>query len=99
MKFEQWVANFMKRFGYPNARRRLSQYQETDGIDLDNTGSYAIQCKSGKKINIMKAYEEAQTSSQENMIPLLFFKYDQKKPMVVMSANDFEKYVKREQGQ
>ena len=94
MRFEHWVANFMKRCGYPEAKRRLSQYQVSDGVDLDNTAPYAIQCKSGKRIEIMKAYEEAHGSAFLDQIPLLFFRYDNKKPMVVMSAEDFAKHIK-----
>lgn len=47
--FERQVANDLKEI-FPEAKRHLEyQASECQGVDIDNTGKYRIQCKNTKK--------------------------------------------------
>lgn len=91
--WERVCSIWWRSHGYPFARRKLSQYQASDGCDIENTEPFIAQCKSGKQINIMKAYKEAQGSSKKGQIPLAMVKYDREEPLVVLSLDDFDKVL------
>lgn len=84
--FERFVANLLKPF-FPKAQRQLEyQANQCMGVDLANTGIFAIQCKAYKKYApITKIFE----IKVKDKINLLITKGDRLPPMVTMSLDDF----------
>lgn len=74
LQFERDVANALKRVGFSDAKRHLEfQRDECKGVDLDNTGQFAIQCKAKQvQPNLVKVFEEIKCDSEE--IPVVAFK-------------------------
>ena len=92
--FERRRAKWWQNMGYPKARRLLSQYQETDGWDIENIEPWVEQCKSGKAINILQALKEAKSACKNpNQIPLAAIKYDREEVLIVLSEQDFKKLL------
>lgn len=49
LSYERDVAEMLRQFGFPNAKRHLEfQKDEAKGIDLDNTWPLGVQCKAWK---------------------------------------------------
>ena len=57
--FERFIANKLKPI-FPNAERQL-EYQESEGVDLKNTGKFRIQCKCQKKYVSISNIKEIQS--------------------------------------
>lgn len=70
--FEREVAIEFRRAGFPEAKRHL-EYQacEAQGIDLDGTGPYRVQCKRGRKPAPISAIDEIQLDPINGGIPVL----------------------------
>ena len=83
--FERDIAKDFKELGYKDARRLL-EYQEGMGVDLENTGKFRVQCKRYKDYCPISKINEV--PKEKNTIPLLITKGDRKETMVVMSWND-----------
>ena len=86
--FEREVAKQLRRMGlFPNAKRKL-EYQEDEciGVDLENTGPFAIQCKRYKKYPPMNKIFEVDEAGK---IPVLWCKEDRNVELVVLKAKDF----------
>lgn len=98
--FERWCANkFRITEVFPFAKRHLEmQMQEADGIDLDNTGHFKIQCKVGKQIPkvIYDWYNKISSKKGHGYddIETIVMKRDKENPLVVMCLDDFIKIVK-----
>lgn len=92
--YELEVAAGYRKAGYPKARRKLSQYQETDGQDLENVGPFSVQCKCGKSISWVKAYREAEASAKENDYVIAHIKVDHQGRFVLMSEDDWFELLK-----
>ncbi len=87
--FERWVAEQMRRI-YPEARRLLEyQAEEANGVDLQNTGRYLIQCKRNRKYAPLSAIEEIQICPIEGGTPVLVTKGDGKTPLAVLPFEEF----------
>ena len=87
---ERRRANWWKKLGWTDARRNLTQYQKTDGKDIDNTEPYVEQCKVGKKINVLSAYKEAKGAASSKEIPIASIHYDGEETLIVIGEKDFE---------
>ena len=77
-QFERRVAADMREIGYEEARRQL-EYNEDDanGIDIQNTKPFAVQCKAMKQQpNVPKVMKEIKHSFDE--IPVVVYKVDNK---------------------
>jgi len=74
LQFERDVANALKRVGFSDAKRHLEfQASECRGVDLSNTGQFAIQCKAKNGTpNIPAVFGEIKCSDEE--IPVVAFK-------------------------
>ena len=86
--FEREVAKKLRRLGlFPNAKRKL-EYQEDEciGVDLENTGPFAIQCKRYKKYPPMNKIFEVDDGTK---MPVLWCKEDRGPELVVLKADDF----------
>ena len=53
------------------AKRALGQYQESSGRDIDTDAPVCIQCKCGERINVRRAYEEADGALLGDEIPMV----------------------------
>jgi len=87
--FERLICAWFKKMGWKSACRNLTQYQKTDGKDLNNTEPYCCQLKCGKKINIIAAYNEAKEAAKKGEIPICISKIDRKEVLVTMRLKDF----------
>ena len=91
--FERWVANQLKSV-FPEAKRHLEfQTQEARGVDLDNTGPFAIQCKAYAKYPPITKIQEVQL--REGEIPVLVCKGDRLTPMAVLPFDEFVRLLER----
>jgi hypothetical protein len=79
--FERWTAQQFRPV-YPDARRDLNDTHGGSGIDLENTGTLAIQCKAYKDYAPISKIEEIQVG--DDRCPVLVTKGDGKKPMAVL---------------
>jgi hypothetical protein len=88
--FEQLIARMLKdKLGFLEARRHLEFQDEeaADGVDLVNTGAFAIQCKRFKKgVSTSKIFEIVKTDSN---IPLLVSKADHAPILVTLEFEQF----------
>ena len=77
---------------WPSARRNLSQYQGSDGRDLDFTQPVCFQLKRRKKITLAEikiAYLEAcESLDSEYRIPAAGWRDDGGKSMVMIALDD-----------
>jgi len=94
-KAEREAASLWRLAGFP-ARRRLSQYQERCGADLEGTDPYLVQVKVGKNPNVWEALEEAVKEAKDGQIPVAMIKKDRKQWIVVIKWNDFTNLHDRE---
>lgn len=89
--YENEVCKAISSF-WPSAKRNLSQYQGSDGRDLDNTQPVCFQLKRRKKITLAEikiAYIEAEESlDDEHLIPIAGWRNDNGKSMVMLSLDD-----------
>jgi len=90
---EREASKLWHEVGFPFARRKLSQYQEKGGIDLENTESFKVQVKSGKKINVWQALREVEEEAKRQEIPLAMIKRDRTDWIVVISWKNFVKVL------
>ena len=90
--FEQQIVQMFKSCGFKKARRNWdSQFKEKDTKDLVGTGPYVIQCKYGKRPNLIKAYKEAKKGSKEGEIPVGICRFSKtRKTYCVLSLKDFK---------
>lgn len=93
-QYERDVANLYRKAGYPEARRKLDQYQVSGGIDLENVGPFAVQCKVGKSIQWTKALDEAIQSAKETDYPVAHIKVDNKGKYVLLTEDDWFELLK-----
>lgn len=90
--FERWVANIFAKI-YSKAKRHLEyQKSEANGIDIENTGPFKIQCKRYKTYAPINCIEEVSTNNPDD-IPLLITKGDRKRAVVCLYLEDFTKII------
>ena len=84
--YERAIAQVFQKLGFTKARRLL-EYQEGMGYDLENTGPFRVQCKRYRKYCSISKIEEVPKSSAS--IPLLVTKGDHKEDVVCLYLSDF----------
>lgn len=91
--YEREIANEFKEL-FPNARRQL-EYNEQDcnGIDLQDTGDFKIQCKRFKNYAPINCIEEVKTTSKYD-IPMLVTKGDRKRSIACLYLDDLINILK-----
>ena len=94
--FERLVAARFRTMGFPNAKRQLEYQADTcNGIDLAETGEYAVQCKSlANYAPINRIFE---IKAGPTAIPVLITKGDHMEPLAVLPLWKFEELVRLEQ--
>lgn len=80
--FERYVAQRF-RLVFPEARRNLNDTHGGSGIDLENTGNLAVQCKAYKGYAPIAKIQEIMVDDTST-IPVLVTKGDGLKPMAVL---------------
>jgi len=86
--FERKVAKDMQEIGFPKARRQLEYHaDDANGIDIQNTGRFKIQCKAMKKQpNVPEVMKNIQTKRDD--IPVVVYKVDRKGTYVAFKYED-----------
>lgn len=81
--FERFIAKVFRDLGYDKAHRQLEfQINNAHGIDLAETGRYAIQCKKTKKYVPMNTIQEVKCS--DDQVPVLIAAGDNQEPLVTI---------------
>lgn len=79
----------------PDAKRLL-EYQEGFGIDIETKLPLSIQCKCTAKPNFIKAFQEAKNSKKADSIPVAAIKVDHKGKFILLDFDFafklFQKY-------
>ena len=92
IRYENEVCKAIFQF-WPSARRNLSQYQGSDGRDLDDTAPVCFQLKRRKKITLAEikiAYIEARESlNGDYRIAVAGWRDDNGQSMVMLGLDDF----------
>ena len=86
---ERRVCRILKDAGY-EARRNLTQYQETTGRDVTTNLPLCIQCKAGQKIDARKAFAEAVSAAESHEWPVAWLHVTNGPKMVVLDEEHFE---------
>lgn len=88
--YEREIAIAFRKVGFKDAKRHL-EYQacEAQGIDLDGTGKFKVQCKRGRGYAPINRIEEIQVDPIEGGIPVLVTRADNKESMAVLTLKDF----------
>lgn len=71
--------------------KRLLEYQEGMGIDIDTSLPISIQCKAMARPNFIKAFQEAKNGKKEGSEPVGVFKVDHKGKFMLL---DFDFGIK-----
>ena len=92
--WEREVAKRIRKID-PSAKRLL-EYQEGKGIDIDTKLPFAIQCKCQKRVNFLKALEEAGEMAEElDKFPIVVAKVMRKGEFVFMEWETFDFLLRR----
>jgi hypothetical protein len=91
---ERRVAKLYNKVGFKKARRNLTQYQESDGCDIEGVEPFIPQCKCGKTVNWINAYREAAGSASETQYPVAHVHLDRVGKYVVLSEEDYFEIIK-----
>lgn len=84
--YEREVANRFRKL-FPKSRRQLEYHAEdARGVDLQNTGRFAIQCKRNKGYAPISKLEEVKPRAGE--MPMLITKGDRKRDVAVLYLDD-----------
>lgn len=89
-KGELEFSNFCKERGYNT--RRTAQYNGKENgslADIIGIDGYHIEVKRVEKLNIDKAYEQAERDKKETEIPIVAHRRNRKKWLITLSAEDF----------
>jgi len=82
--FERYVAQVMRLAGFKDAKRQLEyQIDTAQGIDLEHTGPFKIQCKKTKKYVSMNTIKEVKLKGPDD-IPVLIAAGDGQEPLVTI---------------
>lgn len=94
LEFERFVCQAL-RCVFPGAQRHLEfQSHQAQGIDIDNTGEYKIQCKKLHAYGRIALIEEVQCDRLMGEIPVLVTAGTNKEPMAVLPLADFINLLK-----
>ncbi len=84
--FEREMANLF-RLVFPDARRQLEYHvKDANGVDLQGTGRYRVQCKRCKKYASITAINEIR--AEPGTIPVLVTRGDNCKAMAVLPLDE-----------
>lgn len=91
--FERWCANEF-RLVFPEARRQPEYHvKDANGVDLQGTGRYKIQCKRFRKYASITAINEVKCEIDH--VPILVTRGDNSEAMAVLPLKDLIQLIKR----
>lgn len=91
--FERWCAAAL-RVVFPNARRQLEYHvKDAQGVDLQETGRYLIQCKRFKGYAPITAIFEIKPDRVFGQVPVLVTKADNGPVFAVIPFEEFIKLI------
>lgn len=94
LTFERWCAEKLRPL-FPRVKRHLEfQKEEALGIDLDNTGSYKIQCKKWAAYAPINCLKEVQHCAELGDVPVLITAGDADPPVAVIPLEEFIRLVR-----
>ncbi len=94
LAFERYVANKFKKI-FPEARRQLEfQKQDANGVDLQGTGDFKIQCKAFSGYAPISCLNEVKLCPIDGGIPVLITKGTNLEPVAVLRLDYFLDLVK-----
>lgn len=86
-KFEREIAKRLRKV-FPEARRQLEYHQnDANGVDIQQTGRYRIQCKRFKKYAPVSCIEEVQLNGPDE-VPVLVTKGDNAPILAVLPFDE-----------
>ena len=93
--WERQVAQDFQELGWSEARRLLEyNTRDANGIDLQDTFPFLVQCKRHKDYVSINHINEIQTGD-DGAIPLLLTKADRKPTMAVLPWTELKKLIKQ----
>ena len=100
-KLQQWVRDMViKVFGLTEDDvRSTSMGARGEDVQLSSKARdlfpFSIECKNVEKLNVYKAYEQAQYNCPEGIEPLLIIKKNRHRPLAVIEAEYFIEKMRR----
>lgn len=92
--FERWIAEKLRPI-FPRARRHLEFHRlDANGVDLQETGIYKIQCKRFAKYAPIACIQEVKCAEELGDVPVLITAGDELPPLVVIPLDEFIRLVK-----
>ncbi len=93
--FERWCANQF-RLVFPEARRQLEYHvKDANGVDLQGTAQYRIQCKRLEKYAPITAINEIKRDN--DYVPVLITRGDSSEAMAVLPLKELIRLIKADQ--
>lgn len=87
--YEREIAKRL-RLVFPSARRQLEyNARDANGVDIQETGRYKIQCKRGRKYASVAALKEVICDEALGDVPVLVTKADNERDLVVIPFEEF----------
>jgi hypothetical protein len=89
LAFEREIAILFREI-FPHARRHLENHAlDANGVDIDHTGPYRIQCKKCKEYKSVSTINEIKCERAFGEVPVLITAGDGKEAMAVLPLSDF----------
>jgi Holliday junction resolvase len=90
------LVQFLKRYGYDDARRgqQFKGSPDSPDIECESLAEYHIECKRVERLQIYSAIEQANGDSGESQIPVVFHRKNRESWLTVMYSSDFMEMVK-----
>lgn len=91
--FERQIAIELRQV-FPEARRQLEYHsKDANGVDLQGTGFYRIQCKRGRKWASLNAINEVVADELLGEVPVLITQGDRERILVALPLEEFIRLV------
>jgi hypothetical protein len=89
LSFERQIAIILREF-WPNARRQLENHKDdAQGVDIQGTGRFKIQCKKLKKYAPISKMREIKCEEAFGDVPVLVTAGDREPTVAVLLFEDF----------
>ena len=95
LDFEREIARRFVEAGFPRARRQLEFHSaDANGVDLQNTEPFFVQCKKTAKYVPINTITEVQCTREFGEIPILIAAGDNQEALVVIPLDDFFRLIR-----
>lgn len=93
-RFERWIANFLKTYGY-NCRRGQQYCGANGDADVVGLPGVHIEAKAVENLNLYAAMEQSIRDCKDGEVPTVFHKKNRKPELVTMLLTDWIEMYKR----